>query len=104
MIEAVSQLMLYVSAALAIIGSFGLLRFPDFYTRSHAGTVVSVGSFSLVILSLLISTFWSVYTSKLVIVMILNMFTNPTATHAIADAAYRMGIIPRNLSRNEIKK
>ena len=104
MIDIVTQVLLYLSAILALVGSIGLIRFPDFYTRTHAATVVSIGSFSLVIFALFIFTFWSVFTLKLIIIMIFNLFTNPTATHAIADTAYKLGIKPKKLVKNEMVK
>lgn len=98
------QGLLYISGILAVIGSLGLIRFPDFYTRTHAATVASVGSVSLALFALILSTFWSAYTLKMLVIIIFNLFTNPTATHAIAESAYRLGIRPRNLVKNEMGK
>ena len=102
MIDILIQAMLYVSGIFAFIGSIGLLRFPDFYTRTHAATVLSVGSLSLGFLALMIATFLSVYTIKIFIIILFNLFTNPTATHAIAERAYRMGIKPKSLVKDEV--
>lgn len=104
MIDIVSQALLYVSAILAVIGSIGLIRFPDFYTRTHAAGVVGVGSVSLALFALAISTFWSAFTIKIMIIIVFNLFTNPTATHAIADTAYKLGIKPKKLVKNEMEK
>lgn len=103
MIDIVVQVMLYISAIFALIGSIGLIRFPDFYTRTHAATIITVGSFSLAMLALMIATFWSVSTVKIFLVILLNLFTNPTATHAIADKAYRMGVKPKGIVKDEMK-
>ena len=35
-------------------------------------------------------------------VLFINLLTNPTATHALADAAYRLGIKPHGLVRNDL--
>lgn len=104
MIDIVVQVMLYISAIFALIGSIGLIRFPDFYTRTHAATIITVGSFSLAMLALMIATFWSVSTVKIFLVILLNLFTNPTATHAIADKAYRMGVKPKRIVKDEMKE
>jgi multicomponent Na+:H+ antiporter subunit G len=94
---------LYISGIFAIIGSLGLIRFPDFYTRTHAATMISVGSISLGLLALILSAGWGVYSLKIFIVIVFNLFTNPTATHAIAEKAYKMGIKPKNLVKDEMK-
>lgn len=104
MIEMIVQAMLYISGIFALIGSAGLIRFPDFYTRTHAATVITVGSFSLAMLAFMIATFWSVSTVKIFVIILLNLFTNPTATHAIAEKAYRMGVRPRKILKDEIKE
>jgi multicomponent Na+:H+ antiporter subunit G len=103
MIDMLVQVMLYISAIFALIGSIGLIRFPDFYTRTHAATIIAVGSFSLAMLALMIATFWSVSTVKIFLVILLNLFTNPTATHAIADKAYRMGVKPKRIVKDDMK-
>jgi multicomponent Na+:H+ antiporter subunit G len=104
MIEIISTVLLGISGILAIIGSIGLVRFPDFYTRTHAATVVGLGSFSLAMIAIFIGTLWSAFSVKILAIIIINLFTNPTATHAIADAAYRIGIKPKGLVLDELKR
>lgn len=104
MIEIISTILLGISGILAVIGSIGMLRFPDFYTRTHAATVVGVGSFSLALIAIFIGTLWSVFSVKILAILFINLFTNPTATHAIADAAYRIGIKPKGLVLNEMER
>jgi multicomponent Na+:H+ antiporter subunit G len=101
MIDIVVQIMLYISGIFALIGSIGLIRFPDFYTRTHAATVTTIGSMSLGLLALMIWSFWSIHTIKIMIILIFNLFTNPTTTHAIAEKAFRMGIKPKKLVNDE---
>jgi multicomponent Na+:H+ antiporter subunit G len=104
MIETISTVLLGISGVLAVIGSIGLVRFPDFYTRTHAATVVGVGSFSLALIAIFVGTFWGEFSVKVLAILLINLFANPTATHAIADAAYRIGIKPERLVLNELEK
>ncbi len=104
MIELISTILLGISGILAVIGSLGLVRFPDFYTRTHAATVVGVGSFSLALLAIFVGTFWSDFSVKILAILLINLFANPTATHAIADAAYKIGIKPEGLVLNDLEK
>ncbi len=99
----VVQILLYISAVFALIGAIGLFRFPDFYTRTHAATVITVGGVCLALAALTISTFWNVYSLKSMIVIILIFLTAPTATHAIANAAYKKDIKPRMLIKNDLE-
>jgi len=104
MIDLISEGILYLSGILAVIGAIGLLRFPDFYTRTHAATVIGVGAFTLALFGLFIGTFWSVFSVKILAILLINLFANPTATHAIADAAYKIGIKPEGLVLNELAR
>jgi len=103
MIELIVQIMLYISAVLSFIGAIGMLRFPDFYTRVHGATMVNIGGVCLALFAFVISTFWSVYSVKAFIIIIIILLTNPTASHAIADAAYKIGIKPKRLVKNDLK-
>jgi multicomponent Na+:H+ antiporter subunit G len=104
MIELISEAVLYLSGIIAVIGALGLLRFPDFYTRTHAATIIGVGSFTLALLGVFIGTFWGEFSVKIIAIIIINMFANPTATHAIADAAYKIGIKPKGLVLNDLAR
>lgn len=84
------------------VGSIGLLRFPDFYTRLHAtGKCDTLGA-GLIILGLLIYHFFyypetPLIPAKLIFLIFFIFIANPTATHALMKAAYQMGIKPWRL-------
>ncbi len=104
MMELASEALLWLAGIVTLIGAVGMLRFPDFYTRVHAATIVSIGGFSLALFALLISHPLEVYGFKLLLVLFSNFLTNPTGTHALADAAYRMGRQPAKLVRNDLDR
>jgi len=104
MIGIISAALLYLSGILAVVGAIGLLRFPDFYTRTHAATVVSIGSFTLAMFGFFLGTFWSDFSAKILAIILINLFANPTSTHAIADAAYKVGIRPHGLVLNDLAR
>lgn len=79
---------------LAIIGSIGVLRFPDFYTRLHAASVTDTGAVMVMILGMaLLSPHWLILI-KLLAVLLFLCLTGPTASHAIANAAHTAGVEP----------
>ncbi|RLI97667.1 MAG: sodium:proton antiporter [Candidatus Aenigmatarchaeota archaeon] len=100
----ISEILVFLSGIIACIGAIGLFRFKDFYTRSHASTVISVGGvmFSLFVL-MFGERFMSAYFFKILIILIIMLITEPTATHAIANRAYMMGVRPRGLKKNQME-
>jgi multicomponent Na+:H+ antiporter subunit G len=79
-------------SAFAIVTVLGLLRFPDVYTRIHAGAVVLTISAVLVTMGTAIYV-WDLFLSaKIVLIGIFFLFSNPMATHAIARASYKRQI------------
>jgi len=85
-----------------LVGTIGLLRFPDFYTRLHAtGKCDTLGG-GLIIIGLLIYHFFHYAGTPLVPIKLLFLImfifiANPTATHAIMKAAYQTGLKPWRL-------
>jgi multicomponent Na+:H+ antiporter subunit G len=85
-----------------LIGSLGLLRLPDVYCRIHAVGMIDTAGASFIILGMIIHEGFTLVTVKLVLIGVFMFFTSPIATHAVAQVAYRSGVVPvgRNLARN----
>lgn len=89
-----SFFLLLVGCFFILVSSIGLIRFPDFYSRIHpAGQSDTIGQ-GLVLLGLLIYEGVSFDTIKLLIIIVFVFIVNPTATHALAKAAYLAGVKP----------
>ena len=83
-----------VGAVLAIIGTVGVLRFPDFYTRLHAASVTDTAAATLAIVGMmLLAPDWLI-AFKLAAVWLFLFLTGPTAGHALANAAHTAGLEP----------
>ncbi len=77
-----------------IVGAIGIIRFPDFYTRMHpAGKCDTLGQ-ALILLGLIIYEGASFISIKMLFIIIFIFVATPTATHAIAKAAYVAGVEP----------
>lgn len=83
-----------------MVGTIGLLRLPDFYTRQHAagkcdsvaGVLVIVG---VAVYNLEPFSFAALLVSaKLMLIAGFVFVTSPTATHAITEAALVLGVKP----------
>ena len=82
--------------AFTVIGSLGLLRLPDFYTRAHAagkpdtmGVVLSVLGLAVLEGGLL-----TVTGVKLVLIAAFLAVANPVTVHVLSQAAMRTGLRP----------
>lgn len=77
-----------------IISAIGVLRFPDFYTRLHAASIGDTLAAALILLGLAVAAGWSLVAAKLIFVLLFLFMTSPTASHALAQTAWRDGIRP----------
>jgi multicomponent Na+:H+ antiporter subunit G len=85
---------LLAGGAFAIIGAFGMLRMPTFFTRMHASSVTDTLGAGLILLGLALQAGFTLVTAKLLIIGVLLLFTAPVATHALAKAALARGVDP----------
>jgi multicomponent Na+:H+ antiporter subunit G len=102
-VDIIIYIFLFIGVFFNFLAGFGLLRFPDVYTRLHAGTkCTTFGSIfitgSVIILGLKMWYFGSIDGSILTIhtagALIAILLTNPTGAHAIARAAHKSGVKP----------
>ena len=77
-----------------LAGSIGVLRLPDFYTRMHAAGVTDTLGAELIMIGLILQAGWSALSLKLALIGVFIFLTSPTASHAVANAAYRAGLKP----------
>ncbi len=90
-----------VAAVLVLAGTFfltistvGLLRLPDFYARTHAvGKSETLGSI-LLLSGLAVLNGLDLNTVKILFIIVFMLIANPTATHAISQAALHSGLSP----------
>ncbi len=90
----VSAGLLAAGSIFVLIGAFGLIRLPDFYTRLHAAGITDTLGAELILLGLMFQAGLSLVTVKLILISLFIFFTSPTATHAVANAARVMGLKP----------
>lgn len=78
-----------------LAGTVGVIRLPDFYTRLHAAGMTDTLGAELILFALMLqSDNWQVI-AKLLLVAFFLFVTSPTATHAVAHAAYKAGERPK---------
>ena len=85
---------LAVGCFFVLVASIGIVRFPDFYSRMHpAGNADTLGQ-AMILLGLMVYEGFSFVSVKLLIIIVFIFIANPTATHALAKAAYVVGLKP----------
>jgi len=96
LLDLLSWLTIGIGMVFLFAGGIGLLRMPDFYTRCHAAGITDTGAMLLLIVGLMFQAGLSFVTVKLALIMVFLLFTSPTATHALAQAAYTGGMRPES--------
>lgn len=80
--------------AFVLAGVIGILRLPDFYSRLHAMGKCDTLGVALIVAALMVAQGASLVSLKLLFIVVFVWLANPTATHAIGRAAYRVGLTP----------
>lgn len=92
--DIVSWLLILAGSGFLLIGGAGLLRLPDFYTRLHAAGITDTLGAQLVLIGMMVQAGPTLITMKLIFIGVFLFFTSPTATHAVANAAFTAGFKP----------
>lgn len=79
--------LLSLGCLFCLIGSIGLIRLPDFYSRVHAAGIVDSLGAILILIGLITQTQDLLVIIKLLFILLFMMLTGPTAVHALARAA-----------------
>jgi len=71
-----------------LVGTTGLIRLPDVFSRMHATTKSDTLGAGLALLALIVYKGFDPVSLKLLVVLVFIMITNPVAAHIISKAAY----------------
>ena len=92
--DTLSWLLILGGGFFLVVGAIGVLRLPDFFTRQHAAGMTDTLGAGLLLAGLMVQGGLSLVTVKLVLIVAFLFFTNPTSTHALAQAAVGSGLKP----------
>lgn len=85
----IAAIFMFIGLFVFLIGTLGILRFPDVFSRAHAAAKCDTLGFLLCLISLIIYAGFKPIVFKLLVILIFLWVTNPTATHLIAKAEYK---------------
>jgi multicomponent Na+:H+ antiporter subunit G len=95
LLDGLSWALIIAGGIFAMIGGLGMLRLPDVYTRMHAAGVTDTLGAGLLLGGMMIQGGLSMTTIKLVLILLFMLFTNPTASYALANAALTAKVKPK---------
>lgn len=94
LIDLLQALLLLAGVGFFLVGTLGILRFPDVYTRIHALTKADNLGLGLVVFGLLLGADSVPVALKLLLVWALALIASATAGYLVARAARRRGLRP----------
>ncbi len=88
----------FVGGALFLfIGSLGMVRLGDFWARLHAASIVDSAGVGLILFGMMLQAGLTLVTVKIAIIVLFLFITGPTASHAVANAAFVSGSRPTDM-------
>ena len=82
-----------VGIGFSLSGALGIHRMPDLYTRIQCSSkTITMGAVPALIALVVGEGIDSAYAARALIVGFLLLVVNPAASHALARAAYRVGV------------
>jgi multicomponent Na+:H+ antiporter subunit G len=89
MMQLIGAIITLAGAIFLFLGSLGILRMPDVYTRMQAGTKATTLGSILFFIGILFSGCQG--SGKIIILILFIIFTNPVSSHALARAVHNVG-------------
>ncbi len=93
-------ILLFAGALFVLIGSIGVIRLPDFYTRTHAASKPDTLGLVLSMSGLALIQGADLNSIKLLLIVAFVAIANPAAAHALGRAAMRAGLEPWTAARS----
>lgn len=103
-VTALSWLLIVAGAFFLFIGSLGMLRLQDFWSRLHAASIIDSAGAGLLLFGMMLQGGFTLVTLKLAFIVLFLLITGPTASHAVANAAFTSGSRPMDMVEDETKK
>lgn len=100
-LDIASWALMAVGGFFLLVGALGLVRLPDFWSRLHAASIIDSAGAFFILIALALQAGFTLVTAKLALIALFLFITGPTASHAVANAAFVAGSRPRDPVRDE---
>lgn len=99
-LQLVGASILLLGTIVCLIGGIGLVRLPNFFARTHGGSITDTLGALLCILGMIIFTFGMEETLKMNLLVVVKLVsigafllvTSPISGHALTRSAYKKGL------------
>ncbi len=82
-VDIVSGVFLAVGSFFLVVGSIGLLRMPDVFTRMHATSLSDTMGAGFLHLGIIVQAVFTLVAVKLLIILLIFFFTLPLSTYSL---------------------
>ena len=96
-----------IGVAFNMLGSLGLIRFPDVYTRLHSSTLAT--TFGFLFFALAVTSYLLIFgglnfslVGHIILIILILLTVEPCIAHAISRAAHKNGIKPKEMIIDEL--
>jgi multicomponent Na+:H+ antiporter subunit G len=89
-----SVLLICMGIFFMLVGSIGILRLPDFSSRTHAVSMSDALGISSVMMGLIVYEGVTQSSLKLLLIILFVALSNPIGSHALSRAAYIKKVKP----------
>ncbi|WP_045222187.1 monovalent cation/H(+) antiporter subunit G [Desulfonatronum thioautotrophicum] len=92
--DAIAVILVLGGTFFMLVGSIGINRLPDFFTRAHASGKVDTLGILMFLSGLAVFEGFTLTSAKLLLIIAFVAFTSPVAAHALARRALIYGMKP----------
>ncbi|MFD5136749.1 monovalent cation/H(+) antiporter subunit G [Streptomyces sp. NPDC058378] len=93
--DTAGAVLVFLGAAISLLGVVGMVKLPDVLSRSHAATKPQTLGLLLVLAGVGLRLHSGMDLATLALISFFQLMTGPVAAHLVARSAYRTGQIER---------
>jgi len=101
MMYIISAVFRILGAVIVLIGSIGMVKLPDGFSRLHSAGVVDTLGAWMILLGLMFLSGSIIIAFKLMLMFLLLFFLSPVTSHGLVNSALLSGLKPRLENKKE---
>ena len=90
----IGWILVFIGVIVSIIGAFGCLRFPDFYTKLHALSVSDSFGVPISLAGVIFISGFNFFSLKIFFIIAILLCVNPLSTHALIRSGIKNKLHP----------
>ena len=94
-LEILSGICFFLGIISILIGSIGIIKLPDVFSRLHASGMIDTAGVAFIIFGMVLQSGLSITSIKLILIGVFIFFSSPISGHAVSLVSNSMGIKPK---------